>query len=332
MTTTRTKHPTGPSMTIGLITHPTKNIDDSVRILRSWQLEHGARLVGLRAEANRLGDDVELLDEDAFASSVDVAVAMGGDGTMLGAMRLLAGRSAPVLGVNYGNVGFLVEVEPAALAEALQRVSDNEFSLEPHHGLEVTITTGEQVAHLLAFNDVSIARRPGTGVVMADLAVDGTAYGYFKADAIVIATPTGSTAYNYAAGGPVLSPAVAATVVTPVAPMSGIDRSFILGPAERLQFSIGTATKQAAVEIDGQVLSDVASGAVVTVRLVRDAANVVRLDPSRHSRKGRMKLSLLDLPLRRDQLLDLVPPDIRARVERPSRVRRTRSKPADPSH
>lgn len=101
--------------------------------------------------------------------------------------------------------------------------------------------------------------------------------------------------------------------MTPVAPMSGIDRSFILGPAERLQFSIGTATKQAAVEIDGQVLADVASGAVVTVRLVRDAANVVRLDPSRHSRKGRMKLSLLDLPLRRDQLLDLVPPDIRAR-------------------
>ncbi|MFZ4895354.1 NAD(+)/NADH kinase [Plantibacter sp. Mn2098] len=318
--------------TIGLITHPTKNIDDSVRILRAWQQANGARLVGLTSEASRLGDDVELLEEDDFAAQVDVAVAMGGDGTMLGAMRTLAGRSAPVLGVNYGNVGFLVEVEPAGLAQALERVNNKDFSIEPHHGLEVTIAAEGTVNHLLAFNDVSIARRPGTGVVLADLAVDGTAYGYFKADAIVIATPTGSTAYNYAAGGPVLSPAVAATVVTPVAPMSGIARSIILGPSERLQFTIGTATKSAALEIDGRVLADVGSGAVITVRLVRDAANVVRLDPSRHSRKGRLKLSLLDLPLRRDQLLELVPPDIRAQVERPSRVRRSRAKSSDPSH
>ena len=279
-------------------------------------------LVARASDADRVsaGDGgrdsgVELVDEATFRNRVDVVVALGGDGTMLGAMRLVAGRPVPVLGVNYGNVGFLVEVEPAELTDALERMSEKQFSLEPHHAIEVVHTTSGSESRYLAFNDVSIARRPGEGVVTADLVVDETPYGYYKADAIIAATSAGSTAYNYAAGGPVLSPAVAATLITPVAPMSGIDRSVVLGPGEELRFQIGAGTQSAGLEVDGRVVADVSAGCVVSMRLRREAGQVIRFDAGRHQTKGRLKLSLLDLPLREDQLLELVPSDVRARFK-----------------
>lgn len=299
--------------TVGLVPHPTKSVLDSVEIIRGWTARSQAHLVAMTSDAARVGDGVELVDERTFRERVTVVVALGGDGTMLGAMRLVAERPVPVLGVNYGNVGFLVEVEPRDLPEALDRVGQKQFSLEPHHALEVTHTATGFANTYLAFNDASVARRPGEGVVSADLVLDETPYGYYKADAIVAATPTGSTAYNYAAGGPILSPAIAAVVVTPVAPMSGIDRSVVLGPRERLRFEIGDGTHSAALEVDGRVVADVSEGCVITLVLRRDAGQVIRLDADRHGRKGRLKLSLLDLPLREDQLLELVPTDVRAR-------------------
>ncbi|MCU1404794.1 MAG: N-acetylmuramoyl-L-alanine amidase [Glaciihabitans sp.] len=294
-------------------------VQDSIDILRTWcdnQL-HGSQLVALRADADRVGAGIELLDEADFINQVDVVVALGGDGTMLGAMRLVANRPVPVLGVNYGNLGFLVEVEPHELRTALARIDAQEFSLEPHHALELVLTDSADGAataqRFLAFNDISVARRPGTGVISADLTVDGTPHGYYRADAIIVSTPAGSTAYNYAAGGPVLSPAVAATIVTPVAPMSGINRSVVLGPNEVLCFALRGGTPSAAIEVDGRVVADASDEAELTLRLMVDAGSVIRLDAARHSGKGRLKLSLLDLPLRSDQLLELVPPEIRKR-------------------
>lgn len=302
--------------TIGLVPHPTKAVTPSIDVLRKWQATTGAHLIALTDDAKRVGPDIELVDEATFVADVDVVVALGGDGTMLGAMRLVAHRPVPVLGVNYGNVGFLVEIEPPELPGVLEALHANEFSLEPHHAIEVTVTATGFESSFLAFNDLSLTRRPGQGVVTADLMVEGTPYGFFKADSIVVSTPAGSTAYNYAAGGPVVSPAVAATVVTPVAPMAGIDRSIVLGPKETLKFVVGDGTRSAALELDGRVVSDVGEGAVITVRLREDAGIVARLDAGRHGRKGRLKLSLMDLPLREDQLLELVPPEVRARFAR----------------
>ncbi|WP_423921291.1 NAD(+)/NADH kinase [Frigoribacterium sp. 2-23] len=303
------------SFTVGLVPHPTKSVRESIEIVLAWKTAQGAHLIAMESDAARVGEGVRLVDEQTFRDTVEVVVAMGGDGTMLGAMRLVAERPVPVLGVNYGNVGFLVEVEPRDLPSALDRVSSKDFSLEPHHALEVVHTSNGLTNRFLAFNDASITRRPGEGVVSADLVVDETPFGYYKADALVIATPAGSTAYNYAAGGPVLSPAVTATIVTPVAPMSGIDRAVVLGPKEKLRFELAGATRSAALEIDGRVVADVSAGCQVGVRLRRDAGQVIRFDAGRHATKGRLKLSLLDLPLREDQLLELVPPEARAKFK-----------------
>jgi NAD+ kinase len=203
---------------VGLVLHPTKNIDTSLSIISEWAAADGVTLLALDSERAPAVGDIHLVDEAHFVERVDALVAVGGDGTMLGAMRLVAARPVPVLGVNHGNLGFLVEVQPDELPAALDRVMGGDYQLEPHHALEVTVSGAGDSTTMLAFNDVAVVRRPGGGVVSADLRVDDTEFGYYRADALVIATAAGSTAYNYAAGGPILSPGVAASVVTPVAP------------------------------------------------------------------------------------------------------------------
>jgi NAD+ kinase len=309
-----------PLATIGLIPHPSKDVTRSIRLLREWDAAHPATLIALESDAARVGDGIELVTEAAFLERAEAVVALGGDGTMLGAMRLVAGRepAIPVLGVNYGNLGFLVEVEPAELPEALDRLAADDFQLEGHHALEVVVrgADGSVRAESLAFNDVAVARMPGAGVVTADLRVDGRPYGYYRGDAVVVATSAGSTAYNYAAGGPVMSPSLVAAVISPVAPMTGIDRAVVLSAREPMEFELGDGTRGAAVEIDGRVAAEVSAGDLVQVRLRADAATVIRFDAERHASRGRVKLSLLDLPLRQDQLLQLVPEAVRAEAAR----------------
>lgn len=310
---------------VGIVVHPTKNVSESVTTLQRWNRDGRGHLVARRIDAVRLGTGtegagIELLEDDEFRDRVDTVVALGGDGTMLGAMRLVANRPVPVLGVNYGNVGFLVEIEPFELEIALGRLSAGDYSLEPHHALEATLSWSGSNTHYLAFNDLTVVRRPGSGQVSADLTISGLTYGYYRADAIVASTPAGSTAYNHAAGGPVLSPALSGSVVTPVAPMAGIDRSVVLAAKERYRFAIAEGTRSAALEVDGLVVGEVATGAQIDLRLRKNAGSVIRLDAERHGRTGRVKLSLLDLPVRPDQLQELIPAEVRQKLrahERP---------------
>ncbi|MFF5083020.1 NAD(+)/NADH kinase [Actinoplanes sp. NPDC000266] len=291
----------GNNAVIGLVVHPSNDVSDSVTTVVSVAARVGARVVARPEDAARLG--LFALDEPDFVEKADFVFSLGGDGTMLGAMRLMAGRPTPILGVNHGNLGFLIETSPAELPEALERLIAGEFSLEPHSALAV----GDG----LAFNDVVVtAATPWTSVAL-DLQLNGVKHGYFRCDAVVVCTPTGSTAYNYAAGGPIISPSVTAIGLTPVAPMSGISRPIVLGGAEVITLR-GAAPSR--VSLDGADTVTVDEGADLTVQLRPNAANVVRFDRASHERRTRIKLSLLDLPLRPDQLIELVPEHLRERV------------------
>ena len=146
-------------------------------------------------------------------------------------------------------------------------------------------------------------------LTIVDLSVSGNRYGYYRADAVVVATSTGSTAYSYAAGGPVVSPSAPVVVMTPVAPMAGISRPLVLGDTEPIGLAV---TDTATVEIDGISVPGGCCDTELHVELQRDAGQVVRLDAARYGARSRVALSLLDLPLRPDQLLELVPPQMRA--------------------
>lgn len=293
--------------TIGLVLHPTADVTATVTVLAGWAGRYGTQVVIGDDQAHRL-DGIPaargVVAAVPAAELVDRCVALvslGGDGTMLGSLRRTVGTGVPVLGVNLGHVGMLVEVGADQLPEALDRVSRRDFAVETHPALHIT---GPRLDRF-AFNDLALVRTPGSGFVSVSLAVDGSVTGAYRCDALVVSTALGSTAYNYAAGGPVISPAVRALVVTPAAPASGIARPLVVAPSEQLRLTLAPGTRDVAVEVDGQVADLLGGGDVLDVAEVADAGSVVRLDPVAHHRASRVKLSLLNLPLLPEELTAL---------------------------
>jgi NAD+ kinase len=300
-------------VTIGLVVHPANPVRESVRVVCEWAQRQPARVVVRAGDAARVGDGVDPVSDEEFLHGCDVVLSLGGDGTMLGALRLVADRPVPVLGVNHGTIGFLVEIEPPELADALDRLVDGRYTLEAHACLDVRVDDdgdGDSDRPLVAFNDVVLTEpAPFRGGASVDLSVNGAGFGYYRCDAVVACTPTGSTAYNYNAGGPVVSPSAACVAITPVAPLSGIARSIVLGAEDAitLQASGGPLL----VAVDGTPALDLPAGGRLTLALRSEAAVVVRFDAGSYGRRSRVKLSLRDLPLRPDQLLELIPPELR---------------------
>jgi NAD+ kinase len=296
----------------GLVLHPTRDVSEVLGIIEGWAAQHGKTLAVRTEDAHRVPPSVELVPAGQLAARSDALISIGGDGTMLGALRSAIRDPKPVLGVHLGKLGFLVEVEPPELPRALERLLARDFTIESHACLACDVC-GDDV---VAFNDIALVRHPGAGFVTATLAVDGQRYGYYRCDALVVSTPTGSTAYSYAAGGPLISPATQAVVVTPSAPMAGISRSVVLSPHETIHLELRPDSAPVAVEMDGLVIREAATEGAVHVRYVRDAGLVVRLDPRRYQERNQLKLSLLDLPLLPDQLRELLPEGMREQLNR----------------
>ena len=268
-----------------------------------------ARVVANTAHARRVAvEGVTPVPEEVLAASCDGIIAMGGDGTILGAMRLVSGRPVPVLGVNLGHLGFLAEVEGRELHEALTAMAEGRVTTESRGCLVVRHRDWEW----LAFNDAVLARVPGEGMVSATLSVGGQPYGHLRCDAVILATAMGSTAYNYAAGGPVVSPGIEGVLVTPAAPMSGISRSVLLAPSEPLRLAIGGGSP--AMELDGVLGGRLRPGDEVEVTYRARAGQLVRIEGSRSAARSRVKLSLIDLPYLPGELLELLPREQREKL------------------
>ncbi|WCN83502.1 NAD(+)/NADH kinase [Micromonospora sp. LH3U1] len=297
---------------LGLVLHPTRDVSPVVGTIMAWAARHRVALAVRDQDRHRVPDSVQAVPEDELADQSGMLVTIGGDGTMLGALRLAIRDPKPVLGVHLGKLGFLVEVEPPELPAALDRLLTGDYTVEAHSCLACTVC-GDDV---VAFNDIALVRHPGQGFVSANLAVDGQQYGYYRCDALVVCTPTGSTAYSYAAGGPLISPATRAVVVTPSAPMAGISRSVVLSPEETVQLELRPGSGPVAVEVDGRVIRDESTSGVVDIHYRPDAGLVVRLDPRRHQERNQLKLRLLDLPLLPEQLRELLPESLRRQLGR----------------
>jgi len=268
------------------------------------------RVLAREVDRPRMPAGVDVVSDAEFVAEVDGIIALGGDGTMLGAMRLMIDRPVPVLGVNHGGLGFLVEVTPAELPSALARLATGEFTIEHYGCLEIG-ADGVELATRFGFNDVVLGRRSRGAAVSADLGVNEFQYGYYHGDAIVVSTPTGSTAYSYAAGGPIVSHFADAIVITPVAPTSGINRSVVLGADENVALTVAATSPPIAVDVDGTMAGELTPGDRLTATMRREAAQVVRLSAKEFATRSWVKLSLLDLPLRPGQVLDLIPPELR---------------------
>jgi NAD+ kinase len=275
---------------VGLVLHPERDCGGAVSAVLDWADRRGIRVLGIDTELDRLVCTAEPVTVEEMRQQADLIVSMGGDGTMLRAMRLADRQRFPVLGVNLGKLGFLAEVDVPDLADALSAIDDHRFTTEPRLAVDA-ILAGQVIT---AFNDIAFVRFPGQKTAAIAVRADGDRFVSYSADAVVVATPTGSTAYSFSAGGPIVSPGVEALLVTPVAPHSAYNRGLVVACHEQLALDILPTSGRLAVEADGNVAANVAPGDQIELRPRPGAARVVRLGRTTFYERARRKLRLTD--------------------------------------
>lgn len=228
----------------------------------------------------------------------DVLVSVGGDGTMLRAVRALNGASVPILGVNLGMLGYLATVEQDDVLSALNTwrdgVEGTHFHYDDRMLLDVAIwTDGARRANLLALNEVVIEKKEAGHTVRLGVDIDRVEFTTYAADGLIVATPTGSTAYSMSARGPILSPRLRALLVTPVSPHMLFDRSMVLDPAEPVRIEV-LGHRDVNVATDGGLVYSLSPGDVVEVRAAHEVARFLRFEEQRFHQVLKTKFGLND--------------------------------------
>jgi NAD+ kinase len=275
---------------VGLVLHPKRDSAEAVAAVLDWAARRAIPVFGIDEEIRRLRCAAVSVTAEELGRRSELIVSLGGDGTMLRAMRIADQQRASVLGVNLGKLGFLAEVDVPDLPDALSAVDAHDYTIEPRLAVDAVI--GDQV--MTGFNDIAVVRVPGQGSAVVAVLVDDHPFVSYAADAVVVATPTGSTAYSFSAGGPIVSPSVEALLVTPAAPHSAYNRGLVLSVNDTLALHILPASGRLAVEVDGQVAASVAAGDRIDLRPRPAAARVVRLGLTTFYERARRKLRLTD--------------------------------------
>lgn len=272
-----------PVVRAGFVVHTGRNAAiDAAQHAARLLTDRGVELVALRED-----DDLDLdrpltrVDRSAFVEDTDVVLSFGGDGTFLRAAHRCRDAGVPVLGVNLGRVGFLAEIEVPLLEPAVERLVTGEYTVEDRATIEATVTspTGNVLGRAWALNDVSIEKTARQRLLLMDLWVAGEHFAHVPADALVLATATGSTAYALSAGGPILSPHVAAMLVTPVAPHSLFDRTIVTAPDEVVHVTVVPDQAPAVLSVDGRDPIAVPAGGQVEATSSDQPVRVLRIDP-----------------------------------------------------
>jgi len=255
---------------VGLVVHPGQTLATALAAeIGEW----------LRANGHEVrlptGDEGSGEADGEFADGLAFVVSVGGDGTMLRAVGLVTRAGVPVLGINMGHLGYLTVVEPAQWRPALEQVLAGDYGIEERMTLDVVVhpAEGPPTPPRLALNDAVVEKQESGHTVRVAVAVSGRhAIGY-AADALIVSTPTGSTAYNLSAGGPVVSPDLSALVVTPVAAHSLFGRPLVVGPREIVRVSVEEG--RAVLGVDGVHCGRLSTGDVVECRSGTHPARLV---------------------------------------------------------
>lgn len=231
-------------------------------------------------------------------STVDVLVCIGGDGTMLRAVRALGGAPVPIIGVNLGMLGYLATVEQDGLIEALEAWRLGTAGDGYHHDdrmlIEVAMwSQGARLANLLALNEVVVEKKDAGHTVRLGVDIDKAPFTTYAADGVIIATPTGSTAYSMSARGPILSPRLRALLLTPVSPHMLFDRSMVLDPRETVRIEV-LGHRSVHVATDGDFVHTLHPGDVIEVRAADEVARFVRFEERRFHHVLKTKFGLND--------------------------------------
>jgi NAD+ kinase len=247
-----------------------------------WLHQRGIALVGgpeIEREriAHETGCAVEVLETDKLAASVDLMLVLGGDGTMISTARMLGDTEVPVLGVNYGGLGYLAEFRIEELYSALEAILSDNYVVEKRVMLAVELLRGDEtLTHSRVLNDVVINKSALARIIEIEAYFNQQFVNSFRADGLIVSTPTGSTAYNLSAGGPVIYPTMNAVVVTPICPFTLSNRPIVVPDESLIELRLITQNEDVALTLDGQVGFPLKPEDKVVIRKSRTSFNLVQ--------------------------------------------------------
>ena len=280
------------------------------RAAASWWRErgHDVTMTSQDAAALDLGQLAPVVADAAALDSLDLVLSLGGDGTMLRAVQMLDGAAVPIIGVNVGLLGYLTEVEPQAMTAALERFvsgpgpDQGDWEIEQRMMVDVIVrrrgkldgeTMAESGEQWRALNEGVVEKQEPGHTVRLLVNIDGSPFTSYAADGLIVATPTGSTAYSLSARGPVVSPRHRALLLTPVSPHMLFDRSLVLDPDETVDVEVA-GHRPVVLSVDGQRAASLAEGDTVTFRASAATAQFVRFGRHRFHQILKAKFGLAD--------------------------------------
>ncbi|HMF56860.1 MAG TPA: NAD(+)/NADH kinase [Pyrinomonadaceae bacterium] len=247
-----------------------------------WLHERGLTLVGTpEIEQERIehetGCSIENVEQEKFSSSVDLIVVLGGDGTIVSTARLMGDREVPVLGVNYGGLGYLAEFRIEELYAGLETVLAGDFRLDKRVMLTAELFRGRELINSnRVLNDVVINKSALARIIEIETRLNNQFVNSFRADGLIISTPTGSTAYNLSAGGPIIYPSMNAIVLTPICPFTLSNRPIVVPDDAEIELILKTPDEDVALTLDGQVGFPLKMEDSVRIRKSRTTFNLVQ--------------------------------------------------------
>ena len=257
--------------------------------------DHEVRIVG--SDADVVGrPDLRVGSED-LREGLDIAVSLGGDGTMLRTVDLLSDTGVPILGVNVGHLGYLTVVEPVEMEQALDRFFAGDHLIDERMLLAVTVDAPSwiegETRQFRALNEIVIEKTPIGHTVRLAVTIDGAYFTTYAADGLIVATPTGSTAYAFSARGPIMEPGLRALALTPVSPHMLFDRSLVLKPTTTVRLDV-VGPRPATLSVDGRNLGPLVEGDGVICTAAAQPARLVTFEKRDFHRILKSKFGLND--------------------------------------
>jgi len=280
---------------VGLVPHRDRpRAHELVARAAAWLIEHD---VGVRVPADLAaapGLEAHAIDAAKFATDLDLAISFGGDGTMLHTVQLVYPSRVPIIGVNVGQLGYLSELEPDELEPALSRLVAGDYAVSERMVLRIDVhSRGPAAGTWYALNEAVLEKPRAGHLVYLDVSINGSTFTSYAADGVIVATPTGTTAYSFSARGPIASPAMRCIVLTPISPHMLFDRSLLLGEQETLDLVVANG-RRVVLTIDGRELGELELGDRVHCRAAPEPLQLATLRPRDFHQILKSKFALPD--------------------------------------
>lgn len=274
----------------------------NINTRRPEAIKHGEELVDWLEDAGHdclldfesaqaIGRPNLALEESEINSSFELAISLGGDGSMLRTVSSVGEHGIPVLGINFGRIGYLSEVEPELSRQRIEQFLDGNYEIQTRMRIQVNSTSS--ATPILGLNELVVEKIDPGRTVRLSLEINSEFFTSYATDALIVATPTGSTAYSMSARGPIVDPTHQALLLTPVAPHSLFDRALVLSPDDKLKISILPDCK-ASFAVDGNVINTLEIGEAITCSSARYPAQLVSFGGSNFHQALKEKFGLSD--------------------------------------